>query len=385
MNTIDLQNTLSCQKHLFDIPDNITYLNCAFMSPLLHSVKEAGVKGVGIKSHPWNITPEAFFAMPEKLRSLFARLLSVEPDCIALAPSVSYAMAVAANNLPILAGQHILVLEDQFPSHVYPWRELAKTNAATIRTAARPTDGDWTNTILNHIDAKTAIIALPQYHWTDGSFIDLAAIREAIGDDDSAPALVLDVTQSLGAAPLDIATIRPDFLAAGLYKWLMGPYGIACFYAAPRYHQGAPIEHNWTNRADSENLAGLVDYKDSFQPGARRFDMGGKSGHVLPAMACAGLEQILDWQPEQINQTTRQFNSKLRNMLSESDYITPETTHHMMGIRHSKGEWPASIKQALQTAHIHVSYRGDCMRIAPHLYNTEDDMQRLAEILLRDQ
>src|SRR3546814_7122620 len=121
---------------------------------------------------------------------------------------------------------------------------------------------DWTSDVsssvlLARLDARTRIVALPHCHWTDGGLLDLAAIRAACTS--VGAALVIDATQSLGALPFDVAALDPDFLVAGGYKWLLGPYSFGYLYVAKRWQQAMPIEQNWIARKDSEDFAGLVD------------------------------------------------------------------------------------------------------------------------------
>ena len=113
------------QRHLFDIPDDVAYLNCAYMSPLMLSVQDAGRGGIADKGRPWTISPPDFFSRSWDCRSLFADLINAPAENIAIVPSASYGLAVAARNLAMEPGQEIIVLEDQFPSNVYVWRELA--------------------------------------------------------------------------------------------------------------------------------------------------------------------------------------------------------------------------------------------------------------------
>ena len=148
------------QKHLFNIPEDITYLNCAYLSPQLRSVTEAGYKSVSGKENPWLLTPPDFFTLTEQTRSLFAELIEARTDDIAFIPAVSYGVAVAAMNVKVAANQVVVVLEDQFPSNVYPWRELAREKGAELKTVARPEDDDWTEALLGHIDENTAVVAV---------------------------------------------------------------------------------------------------------------------------------------------------------------------------------------------------------------------------------
>ncbi|MEW6637799.1 MAG: aminotransferase class V-fold PLP-dependent enzyme, partial [Actinomycetota bacterium] len=269
-------------RDLFEIPREVAYLNCAYMSPQPRSVREIGERAVRRKSRPWEITAEDFFEDAEKSRALFARLVGGDPDGVAVIPSVSYGIAVAAANLPVREGEGILVLEEQFPSNVYAWRELAKRSGARLVTVPRPEDHDWSGAVMSRIEESTAVVAVPNCHWTDGTLLDLARIGERARE--AGAALVVDGIQSLGAHPFDAAEVRPDFLVASAYKWLLGPYGVGFMYASERWREGEPLEHNWINRSGSEDFSRLVDYAEAFQPGARRYDVGERSNFVLLPM-----------------------------------------------------------------------------------------------------
>ena len=170
--------TLANQRNLFEIPDEIAYLNCAYMSPLPKAARIAGQEGVARKSRPWTITAPDFLGGSETARGLFAQLVGADAEGVAIIPSVSYGVATAAANIPVAPGQTIVLLADQFPSNVYPWRELAAQTGATIITVARPADFDWTAALLAQIDERTAVVAVPNCHWTDGSLIDLRRVSE---------------------------------------------------------------------------------------------------------------------------------------------------------------------------------------------------------------
>src|SRR5262249_8310857 len=168
-----LTMTANHPRDLFEIPQDVTYLNCANMSPQLRTVTQAGVAAVHSKASPWTLRVGDWFASTERLRTLFARIVNAEPDGVAIVPSVSYGISLAAANVPIAAGQSIVLLDGEFPSNVYAWRELARRSAAVVRTVARPSGGDWTEPVVEAIDAGTAVIAVPNCHWTDGRFVDL--------------------------------------------------------------------------------------------------------------------------------------------------------------------------------------------------------------------
>jgi selenocysteine lyase/cysteine desulfurase len=372
---------LPSQRHLFEFPDDVTYLNCAYMSPQLRSVREAGQEALGRKAQPWRIRPEDFFTESEALRGLFAQLVGADVEGVALVPSVSYGLAVAAANVPVRVGQRLLVLAEEFPSNVYPWRELAQRAGGQVVTVTRPEDGDWTRALLAQLDERTALVAVPHCHWTDGSLVDLerlgARAREV------GAALAVDGTQSVGALPLDVKAVQPDFLAVAGYKWMMGPYSQGYLYVAPKFRDGRPLELNWLQRGGSENFAQLVNYRDDFQPGARRFDMGERSNFQLLPMALAALKQLLAWGVADTQQTLRELtNHAARGARALGLEVPPESLRagHLIGLKR-RGGYSPEVAAKLAARNIYVSVRGDSMRVSPHLYNTAAEVDRLLEAL----
>jgi selenocysteine lyase/cysteine desulfurase len=372
---------LPSQRDLFEIPDDVAYLNCAYMSPLLRAARAAGEAALARKSQPWRITPHDFFADSEAARGLFAELIGADADGVALIPAASYGLAIAAANLPIREGQRILVLEDQFPSNVYVWRDLAARAGAVVETVPRPADFDWTTALLERIDERTAIVAVPHCHWTDGSLVNLVRVGErirAVG-----AALVVDATQSLGAAPLSVGEVRPDFLVAATYKWLLGPYSMGFLYAAPEWRDGRPLEFNWIAREGSEDFAGLVKHRDTFQPGARRYDVGEKSNFALVPVALAGLRQILAWQVASIAETLSELTGAVeRGAAQVGLHAIPAERRaaHMIGLR-AERPLPADLPARLAAERVFVSVRGNSIRVSPHLYNTPEEVERLLAVL----
>jgi selenocysteine lyase/cysteine desulfurase len=371
------------ERGLFEIPDNVCYLNCSYMSPQLRSVRAVGQRAVERKSRPWQITPRDFFEDSETARALFAELVGGEADGVALIPSVSYGIAIAAANVPVERGQGIVVLAEQFPSNVYPWRELAKKKDARLVTVPRPADYDWTNAVLERVDEGTAVVAVPNCHWTDGSLLDLARVGEAVRA--VGAALVVDGIQSLGARPFDVSEVRSDFLVTSTYKWLLGPYSAGFMHVGERFREGEPIEHNWINRRGSENFAALVDYEDAYGPGARRYDVGERSNFALLPMANEALRQILAWGvpnvAEFLGGLTALIDKEARERGMEA-VPSERRASHMIGIK-LPPEAPEDLAARLASENVFVSIRGRSLRVSPHLYNTERDVERLFDSLTR--
>ncbi|HZS07861.1 MAG TPA: aminotransferase class V-fold PLP-dependent enzyme [Blastocatellia bacterium] len=373
---------LPLQRHLFEIPDGVVYLNCANLSPQLRSVTAAGLNSVAAKRSPWEITAPDWFSGAEALRELAAKVVGTSAESIALVPSVSYGIAVAAANVPVGRGQSIVLLHEEYPSNYYAWRELARREGADIRIVRRANDGTWTRAVVEAIDDRTAVVSVPNCHWTDGSLIDLEKVGERVRV--VGAALVIDASQSLGAYPLDIRKVQPDFLVSVGYKWLMGPYALGYLYAAPKWQAGGrPIENSWLSRAGSENFARLVDYRDEFRTGARRFDMGEFPNFALVPMAIAALQQILEWKVENIRQTLSALTGLIAAEAAKlgcTSLPARDRVDHMIGVRLPNGI-PAGLGERLAEAKVFVSIRGDAMRIAPHLYNDGSDIEKFFAVL----
>jgi selenocysteine lyase/cysteine desulfurase len=371
------------QRHVFDMPDDVAYFNCSYMAPMLKAVRRAGEEAIARTAQPWSVSADDFFTPAERARGLFARLIHARPEDIAIIPAASYGISTAAKNLRIGKGQAILMLDEEFPSNVYPWHALAKRDGAEILVVSRPLDGDWTAAILDKIDDRVAIAALSHCHWTDGGYVDLERVSAALQK--VGARLVLDVTQSLGVLPFDVTRIKVDYLSCAAYKWLLGPYSIGFLYAAEEHHRGDPLDYNWITREKSENFAGLVDYRDGYQPGARRFDMGERANFVLLPMVTAALEQLLAWTPEAITATLGGITERIADQAAELGVtVVPKALRakHLLGMRFRDGAPPGLIEQ-LRDNKIFVSLRGGTLRVAPHLCTTPSDVDRLLGALRR--
>jgi selenocysteine lyase/cysteine desulfurase len=377
---------LPSQRHLFDLTTDVAYLNCAYMAPLSKTVVDAGHQGLSSKCRPWSITPADFYTLTNRARAAFARLLGspATADEIAIVPAASYGMAVACANLPLPPGRRVLTLAAEFPSTILSWRDRARAAGAQFVMLPRPVDSDWTRVVLDAIDERTAVAALPHCHWVDGGRLDLARIRARLTE--VGAALVLDLTQSLGAMPLDLATVQPDFAVAACYKWLMGPYSIGFLYVAPRWHDGRPLEHHWFGRANSENFGAVIDYPEEFQPGARRFDMGEAANFALLPAAIAAIEQILGWSVASVYETAGALGDEIVAR-GETLGLTAVPDHlrarHYIGLQAPTG-LPLDLADRLARDRVFVSLRGGtALRVTPHVYNEAWEIERLFEVLGR--
>ncbi|NAS31945.1 aminotransferase class V-fold PLP-dependent enzyme [Flavobacteriaceae bacterium R38] len=372
------------QKHLFSLPDHVTYLNTAFMAPLPKTSEEAGYKGIRLKSLPYEITDANFFTEHAIVKQRFATLIDANDyEYNAIIPSASYGIANAANNIDFEAGDEILVLEDQFPSNIYSWRNIADEKKLIIKTVNQPEDfknrGErWNAALLEAITPKTKVVTLPHVLWTDGTLFDLKAIRQKTREHDAL--LIIDGTQSIGAYPFSVKEIDPDALICGGYKWLLGPYSLGMAYYGDYFHKGKPIENNWMNRKDSRDFSALVNYTDEYQPKSGRFSVGESSNFVLTPMLIKSLELLIEWTPAAIQGYCKEISIGAVNELRSLGCFIEEDqhrAHHLFGVTPPAGTDMEALKSYFKEENIFVSFRGSAIRISCHLYNTKDDFDKL--------
>ncbi|HHC07181.1 MAG TPA: aminotransferase class V-fold PLP-dependent enzyme, partial [Actinobacteria bacterium] len=353
------------------------------MSPKPRDVVDAGIAAARRAARPWEYGVEDFFEPVERLRRLAAALFGTpdDPEAVAIVPAVSYGIGVAVENLPLEAGDEIVVLDEQFPSNVYPWREAARRVGARLRTVVRDDGRSWAEAILGAIGPQTAVVAVPQVHWTDGSVVDLAVVGEAarrVG-----AALVVDATQSLGAVPFPIDDAQPDFVVAAGYKWLFGPYGLGYLWVAPHHRDGRPLEQGWIAREGAADFSRLVDYTDRFEAGAGRYDVGERSNFVLVPMAIAALELVTGWGVVEVAATLADLTAVIAEEAAARGLEVPEPADrapHIVGLR-APGGFPDDLGAELAARGVYVSIRGDAIRVSPHLYNDVEDVARFFAVL----
>ncbi len=380
---------LTSKRSLFSLPPQVTYLNCAYMSPILKDSEKAGIKALRRKRTPFDIKPIDFFNESDLLREEYAKLVNGnDPQRFAIIPSVSYGMANVAKNVDIKKDQNIILTTDQFFSNYYPWKTLSDETGASIKSITAPEDftdrgKKWNERILDAIDKSTKVVAVPNVHWVDGTRFDLEAIRKRTND--VGALLIIDGTQSVGALPFDLQKIKPDALICGSYKWLLGPYSMGLAYYGERFDSGKPIEESWMNRVGSENFSD-VSYKTAYKPGALRYEVGEHSSFIHVAMLMKSIQQLYKWKPERIQEYCAAITASTVTKLKEKGFIIEDEAwrgSHMFGVRLPKGADLEKIKTALLKNKIYVSVRANAVRISQNVYNREEDLNKLTKVLLK--
>ena len=385
-----ISTMLACQKDKFSLPDHVSYLNCAYFSPLLNHAEQVGFEAVSKKKLPYQIVIDDFFEPVERLKRLFSELIEAEDfERVAIVPGVSYGMTNVANNISINKGENIVIAAEQFPSNVYPWIELAKRNEGILNIISPDSESlqrgkSWNDNIIEAIDSTTRVVALANVHWTDGTLFDLKRIREKC--DQHGSLLVIDGSQSVGALPFSVKEIRPDALICAGYKWLLGPYSLGLAYYGERFDNGNPIDHTWINKAESKDFQNLANYTDAYKPKAYRYNVSENSNFVLVPMLISGIEQILEWKPENIQKYCHSISHESLLELQDSGCLIEVESYrgnHLFGIRLNDNFDLEKTKKSMQAENVYVSFRGNAIRVSAYVFNTKEDFKKLTHCILK--
>ncbi|MBO0764401.1 MAG: aminotransferase class V-fold PLP-dependent enzyme [Hyphomicrobiaceae bacterium] len=376
---------LVSQRALFDIPRDVCFLNAASWSPLPLAAQEAGRTGAARKGRPWLIDQDFATSQYERARHAAAQLINAQASDVALIPSVSYGLATAAKVLTVPAGSRVLTLADDHSSPVLEWTTRAGPQGFTVETLQRPSNGDWTEALIVAIArpgaARVALASVSSVHWSDGGMLDLGKVAGVLRS--CGAALLIDATQSAGVLPLDVCALDPDFVVFPTYKWLVGPYGRAFLYVARRHQDGIPLEQTSYGRRDVRADATTYFADTRYVDGARRFDMGERDHFISLEMASIGMETMTQWGNAAVVARLGALTQRIVDGLRDIDVGVPDghvRAPHILSLTFPQG--PANpLVERLAAQGIYVAPRLGRMRISPHVYNDEEDVDRFVAAL----
>ena len=375
---------LPSQRALFDIPREVCFMNAAAWSPLPIAVQEAGRAGVGRKGQPWKLDGQFMASQHERARKAAAALIGADPVDVALIPSVGYGVSTAGKVMKLPRGSRVLVLQDDHTSPVLEWMSRAEAGGFSVEPVRQPADGDWTSAVLEAIDRKDAaplaLVSISSVHWSDGGALDMPRIASAARA--KGAALLVDATHDAGVRRIDVKTLDPDFLIFPTYKWVLGPYGRAFMYVAKRHQDGVPLEQTAPAR---KGVAAeqKVYFRDlSYADGALRYDMGERDHFITLEMAAVGMEMMAGWGNDPIVARLAMLTDRLAEGLANTGVRVLDRklrAPHLLCLQFPKG-MADDLPQKLVAENVHAAPRLGRLRISPHVYNDEEDVDRFVEV-----
>lgn len=378
--------TLSEASGLFAPMPGALALDCASQGPRLQSVLNAGQAALHAAITPWTLSYPMWEKRIGDLRTLAAvTLFEGDAEGVAMVPSAAFALATAARNLPLREGDAVLVIDGEFPSNLLPWQQRCSDTGARLVAARRAPGQDWTEAVMQAWDAAldVRVVAVSQAHWHDGALLDLDRIARRARDDGAA--LVLDLSQSLGAIPVALARWQPDFIAAVGHKWLLGPPGLAWLWASPYWRaHGIGLDQHWQAREGGDDWRFPATAPPQYRAGARRFDAGGVTDPLSLAMATAAMSQLGEWGIANVCRHLGLLTAVFDHALDDEglqDWKTAGHAPHFTALRAPDDVQLELAANALSREGVIYTRRAGLLRIAPHLHVGTADMARVAGIV----
>jgi len=368
------------RQEWFEIED-VTYLNLAGQSPMPKVAHRAVQTATEWKKFPHRITDSAYFEVPNRIRASIAQLIGGKPEEIALTTGASTGMSAVAYGLAWKPGDEILTAKGEFPLQYATWKPMEAREGIVLKIVA-PRDRFITaDDFLAAMTPNTRIVSVSLVRFDNGVLLDAARIAAACHAQGAL--LLLDVSQCCGGMPLDVAKLGADFLVCAGYKWLLSPYGTGFFWAKMEHtDKMRPGPFYWAAAEGAENFHSLAHENPKLTRGARRWDMPETSNYFNFAAMDASLQFVLQLGPE----TVEAYNRKLIELLFErlpKDRCVPASPldsarRGPYGCFAARSpEKTAELYQKLVKEKIITSLREGNIRVSPHLYNTERDIDRL--------
>jgi cysteine desulfurase / selenocysteine lyase len=350
------------------------YLNHAASSPLPRRSSQALRAYTDDRERLFHLyrTGTQDYALPV-LQQKVGRLLNVPAELVAFVPTTTEAMGAALNSIDWRPGDNVVLPADEFPGVTYPCLHLARHGVMVRRV---PVDGhaDLAR-VLDAIDARTRAVAISWVHWLTGHRLDIAALGAACRS--RGVLSIIDAIQGVGAVPVDVTAAQVDYFVAGSYKWLMAVPGTAAVYTSPQYLAAAtPDRAGHASMRTSVYDAPRIDWL----PGAARFQVGGP---INPALVA--LEQSVDLLHEvgvpRIQAHVESLLAALERGLREAGFrfnSDRSAAHRSSFVNVTTGDLARDdrIVKALLEQQIVVGRRGPGIRVAPHLHNALEDIER---------
>jgi len=360
----------------FPIVETGIYLDHAGVAPVSLRVIAEVEEFLGEAARKAVISYECWMERVEAVRALSARLIGADNDEIAFIKNTSHGISIVTSGLDWGKGDNVVVFEKEFPSNIYPWLDL-KRKGVEVRFIPHKGDRIRLDDIEGIIDRRTRLVTMSSVQSLNGFMIDL---RELGGLCRSKGVLFfVDAIQSLGVIPMDVRDCGADFLAADGHKWLLAPEGTGIFYCrrelAPELNPSLIGWKSIKSEYDYENL----DF--TLKENALRFEEGSFNVMGIRALGAA-MELLFEIGIERVCERVHDIGDLIMVEAGKRGFgiRTPRDRNERGGIVSFSGNFdPVALKKKLRQSDIVVNNRGGALRLAPHFYNTEDEILKLFE------
>ena len=372
------KKSIDLYRKEFTVVNNSIYLDHAGVAPVPQRVKTRVDEFLNLACGKAIIDYDTWMSRVEGVRATAAALIGAQKEEIAFIKNTSHGISLVSGGLDLKAGESVIVTEREFPANVYPWLDL-KRKGVEMRVVPFKSDVIHIEDIEELMDSSTRVLSISSVQSVNGFRIDLKRVSELCKRRNVL--LFVDAIQSLGAVPMDVIEYGVDFLAADGHKWLLAPEGTGIFYCNNKLAEKLnPLLIGW-NCVREENEFEKIDY--DLKTTARRFEEGSYNTMGIYALG-ASLELISEIGVEEIYKRILYLGELI---ISEADargfkITSPRDAAERGGIVSFSGDFdPATIRDMLMNKGVVINQRGGALRLAPHFYNTEDEILNFFDAL----
>jgi cysteine desulfurase / selenocysteine lyase len=374
------------RKEWFKIED-AAYLNTAAHAAMPRVSLRAVQASLEAKKLPHHTSDSVFFEVPNRIRASLSKMIGAKPEEIALTTGASTGVAAVAHGLTWKPGDEIITAKGEFPLQYATWKPMEEREGVKLKIVA-PRDRFITaDDLIAAMTPRTRVISVSHVRFDDGSLLDASRVAAACHAQEAL--LVLDASQSCGAVPMDVNELGADFLVCAGYKWLLSPYGTGFFWAKSKQLDTLrPGPFYWTGQDTNTNALSalnLVDPKPSRS--AKRWDAAEASTYFnfnLTAMH-ASVDFVLRVGPELVLEHNRKLIEFLFDRLPKDCVPASPLNSAQRGpygcFTAPTPEKTAELYQKLRKDNVVVSMREGRIRVSPHLFNSEQDIDRLIGVV----
>lgn len=294
----------------------------------------------------------------DRLRASIGKLIGATAGDIAFTSSAAGALGMVLAALDLQPDENIVTLQDEFPNYLY-LPQMRET--------------PW-DRFYDSIDTKTRLVAISEVNYATGFRPPLAEISRFTRE--RGIILFVDGTQSLGALAIDLRNLQVDIYAVHGYKWLISPTG-AGFMAVlePLRSRLKPVMVGWRSHKTWRNVDNLHHGVPEFADTAEKYEGGGLPFPLLYAME-QSVELMLETGPRAIEERVLQLAESTRDQLRNLGAEIAENGSQIVAAKFP-GLDPSHLARELRAKNVNVAARHGFLRISPHFYNNDDDLEQL--------
>lgn len=375
------------RQEWFEIED-ATYLNVSGQSPMPRVSLRAVQAALESKKYPHHKPDSTFYEVPNRIRASIARLIGGKPEEIAVTSGASTGVAAVAYGLTWKPGDEIITAKTEFPLQYTTWKPMEEREGVKLKIVAPRERFITADDLIAAMTPRTRLVSVSLVRFDDGSLLDAARVAAACQAQGAL--LLLDVSQCCGAMPLDVNALGADFLVSAGYKWLLSPFGTGFFWAKSEHLQIIrPGPFYWMAVAGSDNFANLNFDDPKPAPSAKRWDSPEWASYFnfnLVAMDVS-VDFVVRMGPARVMAHNRKLIELLFERLPKDRFVLaspldPARRGPYGCFAARSPEKTAEVYQHLRKENIVVSLREGNIRVSPHLFNTERDIDRLITVVI---